>query len=168
MSSIPASTALSLPQPPARMTWEEPQSLAPGKRERELGRGYKQAPSRTPFLRNSRKPCQWGFTPAQPHWAQPSSVNVARQLLEPVGQMQIGYHPRIPAGKYLPAEAPAPSGWKNSRALQLRVGVIEKGKQPRRLHLPTWASTIPHALSLAGLERTCQPQSEGGYGSAAW
>lgn len=96
LSSIPASTALPLSQPHAKKTREEPRSLAPGRCDGELGRGYKQAPSRTPFLGNSRKPCQWGFTPAQPRWAQPISVNVARQLLQPAGQMQIGLASLLP------------------------------------------------------------------------
>lgn len=99
-------------------------------------RGHERAPGRTPFLGNSRKRCQQGFTQAKPRLAQPIiSVNVARQLLQPAGRMQIASHPRFPTGKYLPAEARAPSRWTGSRALQLQVGVMEEGEGLGRLQL---------------------------------
>lgn len=120
-----------------------PSSPLPGACRRPAGshregaqRGRKRAPGRTPFLGNSRKRCQQGFTQAKPRLAQPIiSVNVARQLLQPAGRMQIASHPRFPTGKYLPAEACAPSRWTGSRALQLQVGVMEEGEGLGRLQL---------------------------------
>lgn len=130
VTSRPGSPGLSLPLPDAC------RSPAGSHREgAQRGQGRKRAPGRTPFLGNSRKPCQQGFTQAEPRLAQPISVNVARQLLQPAGRMQIAPHPRFPTGKYLPAEARAPSRWTGSRALQLQVGVMEEGEGLGRLHL---------------------------------
>lgn len=126
-----------------RPGFPDPSSPLPGACRRPAGshregaqRGRKRAPGRTPFLGNSRKRCQQGFTQAKPRLAQPIiSVNVARQLLQPAGRMQIASHPRFPTGKYLPAEARAPSRWTGSRALQLQVGVMEEGEGLGRLQL---------------------------------
>lgn len=104
--------------------------------EGELGRGFKQAPA-APHSLGIPESAASGASPRHKHRGLgPFSVNVARQLLEPPGQMQIRVqHPRFPTGKYLPAEACTPCGWKSSRALQLQMGVIKEGEGLRRLHL---------------------------------